>query len=109
MSRSYVRWVMGAAVAIGWVSVAAAQSGNAGGGQGGPAPDGPPMKLTSPAFNDFATTVAAKHTCVDPAKAVSPALQWSNAPKETVSFALIAHDPDGHPGKGYADSLHWLV
>ena len=61
----------------------------------GPAPaPAPPMTLTSPTIKDLSFEVATKHTCAD-ANAVSPALQWSNAPQNTVSFAIIVHDADG--------------
>jgi Raf kinase inhibitor-like YbhB/YbcL family protein len=37
---------------------------------------------------------------------VSPALSWSNAPKDTQSFALMVHDPDAPTGSGW---WHWVV
>ena len=38
---------------------------------------------------------------------VSPALNWSNAPKDTKSFALFVHDPDAKTGG--AGFWHWVV
>ncbi|WP_027891540.1 YbhB/YbcL family Raf kinase inhibitor-like protein [Calidithermus chliarophilus] len=38
---------------------------------------------------------------------VSPALQWSGAPADTKSFALIVHDPDAPTGVG--GFTHWIV
>ncbi len=38
---------------------------------------------------------------------VSPALEWSNAPDGTESFALLVHDPDAPTGG--AGFWHWLV
>lgn len=36
---------------------------------------------------------------------VSPKLKWSEAPKDTKSFAIYVHDPDA-PG---TDWIHWIV
>jgi Raf kinase inhibitor-like YbhB/YbcL family protein len=40
-------------------------------------------------------------------KNISPALQWSGAPKNAKSFALLVHDPDAPTGG--AGWWHWLV
>ena len=40
-------------------------------------------------------------------KNISPALQWSGAPKGAKSFALLVHDPDAPTGG--AGWWHWLV
>ncbi len=39
-------------------------------------------------------------------KNISPQISWSNAPKETKSFAFTVYDPDAPTGSGW---WHWLV
>lgn len=71
------------------------------------APAGPGLTLTTPAFADGAE-IPAKFTQSDP-KPISPRLQWTNVPANTVYFALIMHDPDAAPQRKTDDVLHWLV
>lgn len=60
------------------------------------------MKLTSPAFSHN-KAIPAQYTC-DGAN-ISPALQWSDIPEYTNSFALIVDDPDA-PAKVW---VHWIL
>jgi len=48
-------------------------------------------------------------TCAAGAAAVSPALQWTNPPRGTLSFVLVVHDIEPRPQKKLDDILHWMV
>jgi Raf kinase inhibitor-like YbhB/YbcL family protein len=61
------------------------------------------MKLTSPAFS-HGGSIPKQFTCEG--RDISPELSWTEAPKETRSFALILHDPDAPRQGGFT---HWLV
>jgi Raf kinase inhibitor-like YbhB/YbcL family protein len=71
-------------------------------------PPAPQLELSTPAFSDGGM-IPPKYTCEGKPSAVSPELHWTNAPKETASFALIFHDSDAHPGKGMFDVTHWML
>jgi Raf kinase inhibitor-like YbhB/YbcL family protein len=60
------------------------------------------IKLTSEAFAAEGT-IPKKYTCDGPD--VSPALDWSGAPPNTQSFALIMDDPDAPAGTW----VHWVL
>ncbi|MBZ5642440.1 MAG: YbhB/YbcL family Raf kinase inhibitor-like protein [Acidobacteriia bacterium] len=68
----------------------------------------PPMRLMSTDIAD-GKQLPAKFTCAAGNDAVSPALQWVQPPRGTMSFALIVHDMEPRPRKGVDDILHWLV
>jgi Raf kinase inhibitor-like YbhB/YbcL family protein len=69
-----------------------------------------PLSLVSSAFADGAT-LPAKYTCSAGKDAVSPPLNWMNAPnaRAMTTFALILHDMEPRPQKGVDDILHWMV
>lgn len=60
------------------------------------------MQLTSSAFSDGAT-IPTQYTA-DGAD-VSPPLQWSGAPGNTRTFALVCEDPDAPRGTW----IHWVL
>ncbi|MGQ9722225.1 MAG: YbhB/YbcL family Raf kinase inhibitor-like protein [Candidatus Jordarchaeum sp.] len=60
------------------------------------------MKLKSKDF-EHEGMIPSQFTCDGPD--ISPQLEWSEAPKETKSFALIVDDPDAPVGLW----VHWLV
>src|SRR5579859_7985635 len=76
-------------------------------GQGKKGPAGPGLTLTTTAFADGAE-IPSKFTQSDP-NAVSPKLDWTHVPPNTVSFALIMHDPDVAVQRKTDDVLHWLI
>jgi len=71
------------------------------------APAGPGLTLTTSAFEDGAV-IPNKFTQADAAP-VSPKLEWSNVPPNTVTFALIFHDPDVAIQRKPDDVLHWMI
>jgi Raf kinase inhibitor-like YbhB/YbcL family protein len=76
-------------------------------GQGKKGPTGPGLTLTTTAFADGAE-IPSKFTQSDP-NAVSPKLDWAHVPPNTISFALILHDPDVALQRKTDDVLHWLI
>lgn len=71
------------------------------------APPRPGLTVTSPAFDDGGI-IPNKFTQAD-ASPVSPKLEWTNVPANTVSFTLILHDPDVALQKKTDDVLHWMA
>ena len=64
------------------------------------------MTLTTTAFSPGGT-IPTKYT--QAGEELSPPLAWTGAPDSTVSFVLIAHDPNAPSGNGLDDLLHWMV
>ena len=71
-------------------------------------PSGPGLTLTTSAFEDGAI-IPNKYTQAAGDSAVSPKLEWTHVPPNTVSFALIFHDPDVAIQKKTEDVLHWMI
>jgi len=61
------------------------------------------MRLVSSAFQ-AGEAIPTRFTCEG--ENISPELSWTEAPKETKSFALIVHDPDAPRANGF---VHWLL
>jgi len=65
------------------------------------------MKLTSPSFVDQGD-IPKKYTC--DGEDISPALEWSEVPEGTKSFALIVDDPDApDPANPRMTWVHWVL
>jgi Raf kinase inhibitor-like YbhB/YbcL family protein len=97
-------------VAIGVAAAPLPQGGGAPpagqGGRGGAPPA--PLKLMSPDLSD-GSKLADKFGCAAGNDAVSPAVQWSQPTRDSVTLVLMVHDMEGHPRKGVDDILHWMV
>jgi Raf kinase inhibitor-like YbhB/YbcL family protein len=73
------------------------------------APPPPPMRLTSPAFND-STMIPIENSCSAQPAGVTPELHWSEVPNGTASFALILHDLEPLRQKqSREDIVHWIA
>ncbi len=98
------------AAAPGFAQDGGAPGRGAGGGAapgGGRGPAGPGLALTTTAFPDGGE-IPAKYTMAVP-NPVSPDLEWSNVPANTVSFVLVLHDAEMALQKKSDDLVHWLV
>jgi Raf kinase inhibitor-like YbhB/YbcL family protein len=71
--------------------------------QSAPAPS--QFKMTSAYYDEDWMPV--QYTC-GTADGASPAVQWTDPPSGTISFALIFHDMDVAPGNGAMDVTHWI-
>ena len=93
--------IFAAAMAL---TAGAALAQNKGGGGGIPSP----LKLTVTGYSDGGD-IPAKFTCAATPPGGSPQIDWSGAPATTMSFALIFHDGDVHPGNSFTDVTHWIA
>lgn len=71
------------------------------------APPPSKFKVMSSAYSDGGQ-IPTQFTCADK-NGASPAFQWSDPPKGTMSFAVIFHDTDAAPGKNSMDVTHWIL
>ncbi|HUA22385.1 MAG TPA: YbhB/YbcL family Raf kinase inhibitor-like protein [Bryobacteraceae bacterium] len=67
-----------------------------------------PLKITVSGYSDGGD-IPEKYTCAAKPPGGSPQIDWSGAPGDTVTFALIFHDGDVHPGKTFDDVTHWIA
>jgi Raf kinase inhibitor-like YbhB/YbcL family protein len=66
-----------------------------------------PLKLSSPSFENE-SEIPVRHTCEG--DDVSPALEWTGAPRGTKSFVLIVDDPDApDPAAPERVWTHWVL
>jgi len=86
------------------LTAGAAFAQNKGGGGGIPSP----LKITVSGYSDGGE-IPEKYTCAAKPPGGSPQIEWSGAPSGTMSFALIFHDGDVHPGKSFDDVTHWIA
>lgn len=69
-------------------------------------PEVPTFRLTSPDFEDGAPLPEWARSPAIGGEHRSPALEWSGAPEQTLSYALTMYDPDAPTGSGW---WHWAV
>lgn len=86
------------------LTAGAAYGQNKGGGGGIPSP----LKITVSGYSDGGD-IPEKYTCAAKPPGGSPQIDWSGAPAGTMSFAVIFHDGDVHPGKTFSDVTHWIA
>ncbi|MGA9882517.1 MAG: YbhB/YbcL family Raf kinase inhibitor-like protein [Candidatus Acidiferrales bacterium] len=113
MRMTAVRWFSAVAVLAAAGAVPVLAQGPPPGRRGGGMMMGPPLQLSSSAFQDL-STYPAQYSCapngqMDVAHMTSPPLSWKNPPAGTKSFVLLLHDPDAHAGKSVDDITHWII
>ena len=84
------------------------------GGQRGsaPAPGGPAMTMTIPAFPDggqIPVKFSQAAEGVAPGEGISPAISWTNPPAGTQSYVLNMRDMDAARNRTTEDQARWVV
>lgn len=103
--RMNVRWLVFVLAFTGAVAAAPDQSqGQTGGAD---RVQRPRLRLTIPSFSD-AGPIPLQFTCyADGGKAMSPSLQWANAPETTRSFVLMVTGPENHRRGSHTVAFFW--
>jgi len=81
------------------------EAGTAIGQQAAPPPS--KFKVMSSAYSD-GSSIPTQYTCAA-TNGSNAAMQWTDAPAGTMSFAVIFHDTDAAPGKNSMDVTHWIL
>jgi Raf kinase inhibitor-like YbhB/YbcL family protein len=88
-----------------WAVLLLTGAGNVMAQQAAPPPS--KFKVFTSAYSDGGQ-IPTQYTCAA-TNGSSAAMQWSDAPAGTMSFAVVFHDTDAAPGKNSMDVTHWIL